>query len=133
MANQTGINSPVQITEPTDYQNLSDVLGPKTPASPIDTELNNIAQYAQSIFSGSNDYSSLCARGLLNGYNSVAGANLITSNNNIVKNGGKKPACFASATNYCISTQLADGTWECVGINASPGKTQCTSVATVCQ
>lgn len=126
--NQTGINKPVQISIPVDYIDFSNIAPSK-----LESDMNSLKYTAQSIFSAENSYSTLCNKGLLNGYQKDFGESLITLNNDIIKQGAKKPVCFSSAVAYCISTELADGSFLCAGKSDNLGKTKCLSVSTICE
>jgi hypothetical protein len=131
---RSGVNQPTQITEPTEYQNFIDLFGSIVSSrTPIEIDLISINTIAQSTFDANNSYSSLCFKGLLNGYNKEGGDSLVSLNNDIIKQDGKKPNCYASATNFCVSTQLSDMVWACVGPGGKIGKTQCVSAATICK
>ncbi len=130
---QSGINKPVQVLAPTDYKNLEDIIGPLVKAQQTRTDMSQIGFIAQSVFSANKSYYSLCKNGLLNGYLNTYGQELINLNNDIIKQGAKKPVCFSSIKNYCVSTQLQDGSWLCIGQNGILGKVKCVSAQTNCQ
>lgn len=123
----------VSITEPEDSQKIEDTILPALKAQKVKINILQVAGLAKSIFGSDGDYSSLCNRNLLNGYQQDFGAELIILNNEIIKLGGLKPACYSSALNFCVSTQFSDGSWLCVDKNMSAGTTKCVSAATVCK
>jgi hypothetical protein len=95
--------------------------------------MGQITVLAESLYNVKNNFYSLCNRGLLNGYLATYGSELIVLNNDIVSQGGKKPVCLSSEQNYCISTQLIDGSYICVDNTGAMGTTKCISSATVCK
>ena|SRR3989344_5647975 len=126
---QTDINKPLQISAPDDYIDLKDF----AILNEVKSYMKQISFAAESIFNLNKSYSSLCAKGLLNGYQKTFGSSLIKWNNSIIGAGAGKPACFASVDNYCISTKLTDGSWLCIGKGNVAGKTECVSAQTICQ
>lgn len=132
-SNSSNYNQKLSIVEPTGALKFEDVALPILRVQKINSNISEIGFLAESIFSADKNYSSLCFKGLLNGYNKSFGASLIDLNNDILKQGGKKPACFASATNYCVSSQLPDGGFVCAGVNSSSGTVKCISATTVCK
>jgi len=75
----------------------------------------------------------LCNRGLLNGYLAAYGPTLVELNNDIVSQGAKKPVCFGAASGFCVSTQLADGSYVCIDEQGALGTTRCLASTTVCK
>lgn len=126
-------NKPVVEQAPASAGKLEDVMLPLLKTQLIKADLRQIRVGVTSVFSANNSYSSLCYNGLLNGYLATYGPLLISLNNDIVKQGAKKPACFASSSSYCISTQLQDGTFLCVSNSNTTGNKKCLSAQTVCQ
>lgn len=133
-------NVPVEITEPEGATPLEDILVPfmggqllgASKNSKIETSLLEIPNIAETIFNLDDSYSSLCNRGLLNGYQETNGDNLIAINNEIIKEKGSKPACYASDDKFCISTKIADGgDYICVAKNGL-GSVRCDSANTNC-
>jgi hypothetical protein len=126
-------NKPASIQEPADTQRIETVLLPIIKEQKVESDLGELDFTAQSLFYASQSYYSLCRGGLLNGYLATYGKTLINLNNDIISQGAKKPVCFSGVQDYCISTQLADGSWLCVDKNGILGKTKCVSFKTVCQ
>lgn len=129
---QTGINQPLQVSAPANAASLEEILGGAEP-DPISTLLEDIAGAADVVFIANNSYSSLCFKTLLNGYQEQAGNNLITLNNDIIAKGGKKPLCYADAQNFCVSTQLQNGSYLCVSEDGKIGKIKCLGATTICK
>ena len=98
----------------------------------IEGYIKDVRSSASLIFLARNNYSSLCSNGLLNGY-STEGKQLLDINNNIIKQGGKRPVCFSNAKDFCVSTQFTDGSYLCVDKNYIIGKIKCVSAQTVCK
>jgi hypothetical protein len=126
-------NKPITVSTPASSQKIEDVLLPLIKIQNVSKDITLIGSNASLLFSASKNYSSLCAKGLLNGLAKTYGADLLKLNNDIVKQGAKKPICFASAQNYCVSAQLANGSWMCIDKNGKVGKTKCASATTVCK
>ena len=130
-ATYSDYNAPLNIQEPSTSQKIEEVLLPLITKQTISQDVATIGYYASLIYTDDKSYSSLCNHNLLNGYYPVYGTNLVTSNNNIISNGGVRPACFAGSQGYCVSTQLSDGSFMCVDGNGL-GSVKCTSAQTVC-
>jgi len=126
-------NKPALIQEPKDAQKVEDILLPIIKMQGISSDIGQIGFIAQSVFDADQSYSSLCTRGLLNGYLADYGESLITLNNDIVDRGASKPACFAGVQDYCVSTQLSGVDYLCVGSGGVSGKTKCVSSTTACK
>jgi hypothetical protein len=75
----------------------------------------------------------LCYKGFLNGYNATYGQTLIGIANGIKAQGARNPSCFAGVQDYCVSTQLTDGSYLCVDKNGVVGTTKCVISTTVCE
>lgn len=134
----SNFNKTITVQAPEGAQKIEEIALPLLRMQKINNDMKQIGFIARSQFVASKNYSSLCYKGLLNGYLSVYGNNLISLNNDIVnqndnRSPAKKPACFSGVQNYCVSTQLADGSYLCIDKNNILGKTQCTSYATVCK
>ncbi len=131
--NNSSFNKPITVQAPEDAQKIESIILPLLKTQTINSYMNQIGFIAQSVFYVNNSYYSLCSRGLLNGYLATYGTDLIKLNNDIISEGATKPVCLSSVQNYCISTQLSDGSFVCVGKNNNLGTTRCISAATVCQ
>jgi hypothetical protein len=129
----SNFNKAITVQTPEGAQKIEEVLLPLMKSKNSNSELKQIGYFASSIFQTEKSYSTLCTRGLLNGYQKTYGEGLIALNNKIVNNGAKKPVCFANASNYCISTQLASGDYACIGNDGIIGKIKCLSALTVCK
>jgi len=123
----------ISVQAPAEAQKIEDVILPLLKTQKISADMNQIRITAQIVFDVNSSFSSLCNRGLLNGYLAIYGTNLINLNNDIVSQGGKKPLCFADATDFCVSTQLLDGSYLCAGKNGPVGTTKCVSSKTICE
>lgn len=132
----SNFNKPIVVQAPANAQKIEDIVLPLLKTQKIDSDMNQIGSIAFS-YSTKNfpkvNYSSLCYNGLLNGYLSTYGSQLISLNNDIVSQGAKKPVCFSGTQTYCVSTQLADGSYLCIGENNVLGETRCVSYNTVCK
>ena len=126
-------NKPVTVQAPDGAQKIEDVVLPLLKPQKVKSDMEQLMPLAESSFTTTNGYSSLCSHNLFNGYLATYGSELINLNNDIVAQGAKKPICFASANNYCISTQLADGTYLCTDQTGIIGTTKCLSAQTVCK
>ena len=131
--NNSEFNSPALIQEPQDAQNVEDAILPIFESQATQSALYQIGLVADVIFYENQSYYTLCKNKLLNGYQPSFGAELISLNNDLVSYGAAKPVCFADAQNFCVSTQLPDGSWLCAGKDGAMGKTKCESVRTECQ
>lgn len=132
-ATNSSFDKPVVIQAPADAQKIEDAIAPLLMSQKVSMDIAAIGSGAQSLFSVNNNYSSLCTRGLLNGYLASYGAGLIDLNNSIVAQGAKKPVCLSAVQDYCISTQLSDGSFICIDKNNIIGKTQCVLAETLCK
>jgi hypothetical protein len=113
--------------------------------SNIRGNLNNIGGEAMVLFKETGSYASLCANGglnaslSLNNDNNATGKYFVKVSDLIMTSGGKKPICFSNTNDFCISTQVADGSWICINKNIvpnnihNPGTTECESPTTTCK
>ena len=131
-ADNSNFNTPVIIEEPIDSQKIEFVILPILQKEKIRKSLWQIASVAGDTYDANKSYSKLCNRGLLNGYLENHGNSLLAFNSDIISSGGGKPACFAGVQNFCVSTQLPDGTYMCAGKNGT-GVTKCINTYTVCK
>ena len=141
-ATSSNFNNPIVVQAPTGTQKIETVLLPLLgeqynatwKLSTIKGKMAQIRVSAESAYKDNKSYSSLCNSGLLNGYLATYGTGLIILNNDIVAQGAKKPRCFSKDDGFCISTQLADGTYLCIGDKTTgTGSTRCVSAQTVCK
>jgi len=129
----SNFNKPATIQAPEGAQKIEDAVLPLLKPQKINSDMNQIRSIAQPLPGAYQSYSSLCIKGLLNGYLKDSGPDLVNLNNDIVSQGATKPACFSGATSYCVSTQLSDGSYLCIDETGATGTTKCTSSATVCK
>jgi hypothetical protein len=129
----SNFNKPITVQAPANAQKIEDVVLPLLKTQKINADMKQIGSVAQSVFVTNNAYSSLCYRGLLNGYLNTYGNDLITLNNDIVSQGAVKPICLSGVQGYCVSTLLADGSYLCIDKNNTVGRTKCISAQTICQ
>ena len=130
VATNSDFNKVFSIQAPASSQKIETILLPLVKLQQVQLDLLQVNSVAETLLSKNSDYSSLCKNGLLNAYLKMG---LLTFSKDIVNQGAKTPMCFAGAQNYCVSSQLADGSWICVGPNGFIGKTQCASSATLCK
>ncbi|MDP2741265.1 MAG: hypothetical protein Q8O66_01075 [bacterium] len=123
------INKPIQVSVPEKYVDFKSFIS----SFVLKENMDRISFIAQRIYSTNKSYYLLCAKGLLNGYQKSYGKELINLNATMVDNGATKPVCFAGVKDYCISTQLSDGSWMCVDKSGNIGKTKCVFYKTVCK
>jgi len=131
--NSSDFNKAVLVQAPENPQNLEDIVIPLLKVQKIQADMAGLNNNAQTVFNLNKSYSTVCIKGLLNGYQKEVGAELVATNTDIISQGGKKPECFSSVNSYCISTQMLDGSFTCVSSNGVLGKTKCTSAITVCE
>ena len=130
----SNFNKPITVQAPAGAQKIEDVLLPLIKIQAINSDMDEIGWDAQNLFFANKSYSLLCKSGFLNGSQKTSyGLDFIKKVNDIVKQGGKNPICFAGVQNYCVSTQLADGTYLCIDKNKKIGKTKCINAQTVCK
>lgn len=129
----SNFNKSIAVQTPEGAQKIEEVLLPLIKSQGVNSYFSQIGSLARFMYMSENSYSSLCTRGLLNGYQKTYGEELIALNNKIINDGAKKPVCFANASNYCISTQLANGDYTCIGNDGIIGTTRCLSALTVCK
>ncbi|MFA6189978.1 MAG: hypothetical protein WC711_00465 [Candidatus Staskawiczbacteria bacterium] len=128
----SNFNKSITVQAPEGAQKIEEVVGPVLKIQKIELGMRQIGALALLSYNDSSTYSSLCAKRLLNGYLANYGEDLVKIHTNIVAQGAQKPACFANDQNYCVSTQLANGNYICVGVNGI-GATKCISASTVCK
>lgn len=128
--NQASMSQPVKVAAPANFKNFQDIFAPLLKKTKLQADMTQINFVAQSVFSTKQSYSSLCINGLLSGYLKMG---LLGLSNDIVAQGAKTPVCLSAVKNYCVSTQLADGSYSCVGKSGSLGTTKCVSASTVCK
>lgn len=129
----SNFNKPITAQAPANAQKLEDVVLPLLKAQKIKTDMSQIGTTVQTVFTEKKSYSSVCYKGLLNGYLATYGKGLVDLNADIIQQGAAKAVCFSGVQDYCISTQLTDGSYLCIDKNNAIGKTKCTSYKTVCQ
>ncbi|MCX6720976.1 MAG: hypothetical protein NTW11_04185 [Candidatus Staskawiczbacteria bacterium] len=122
-------NKPITVKAPENAQKIESLFLPLTKNQAVSSDLLDIQTIASSL---SPNYSSLCTKGLLNGYLPTYGSQLVSLHADIIKQGAGKPSCYASTSNFCVSTQLPDGSYLCTGNNGA-GDIKCTSSATRCE
>jgi hypothetical protein len=127
---RSNINEPVTINEPQGAQKSEVIALPLIKNVIIAEDIRRIADYASLL---STNYSGLCYGSLLNGYQKEYGKELVDLNGDIIKRGGTRVTCLASATDYCISTQLADESFLCMSKANILGKVKCATPQTVCK
>jgi len=122
----------ISVQAPAEAQKIEDVVLPLIKTQGVSSDIHQIGFLAKSIFNADQSYLTFCNRGLLNGYQGDYGADLINLNNKIVAQGAKKPACFSDAQDFCVSTQLADGSYLCIDKNGAIQNSKCTSAKDSC-
>ncbi len=122
----------VSVQAPTSVEKIEDVLSLLIDTQGVPSDLYKIKSLAESIFSTTQNYSTLCNHGLLNGYQVDYGSDLINLNNDVVGLGGKKLTCLADSTDFCVSTQLQDGSFLCIDKNGTVQNSKCTSAKDSC-
>jgi hypothetical protein len=129
LIDQTSINTPIQVSTPENSKSIDEIVSPFVEKTQIKNNLSEIRSNAENIFVKNKSYFSLCKNGAINTLIPGSGEAL----KNINSQGVKNLPCFSSATNYCISAQLKDGTWLCVDSKNFSGTTKCLSSRTVCK
>lgn len=129
----SNFNQPVTIQAPENTIKLETVLLPALKAQKAAAYISQIGGIAQSLSAVGQTVNSLCNRGLLNGYLATFGGDLINLHKDILSLGAIKPSCFSSGQDFCVSTQLADGTYICIDKNMVLGTTKCVSATTECK
>jgi hypothetical protein len=129
----SNFNKSISVQAPANAQKIEDVFLPLLKVQKIKSDMQQIASSSALLFQTSKSYSSLCYKGLLNGYLTTYGTDLVNLNNDIISQGAQKPLCLSGVGNYCVSTQLSDGSYLCVGGTGILGTTKCVSYRTVCK
>ena len=129
----SNFNKPITVQAPAESQKIEDVVLPLIKVMAVTSDMSQIALTAQTFYSASKSYATLCSNGLLNGYLATYGTNLIRLHKDIVSQGATKPSCFANAQDFCISTQLADGSYLCIGKDGKTGTIKCVNAQTACK
>ncbi|MCX6741279.1 MAG: hypothetical protein NTY61_02685 [Candidatus Parcubacteria bacterium] len=130
-------NKPVVIQEPQNSQKIEEVILPLIKAQKINSDMIQIGSAAQNAYNATGrdaGYYLVCKNGLLNGSKKTFyGEIFIGAVNYLIKQGAKNPSCFAGLQGYCVSTQLADGSYLCIDEAGVLGKIRCTASTTVCK
>lgn len=124
----TGINNPIQVSIPNEYKDFKDAV----PYFKIKASIKQMSFVTQQVCIANKNCYSVCKNGLLNSSQKTYGEALASFNEMIINQGGTNPLCFSGAQNYCISTQLADGSWLCVA-DGKLGEIKCESAKTICE
>ncbi|GEM_PF-1782928 len=127
----SNFGEPVLVQAPETSQKIEDIILPLLKIQPVASDMSQISGIAQSAFDAEKSFASLCNHNLLNGYLDNHGSSLVSLNNDILSQGAKKPVCLADETDFCVSTQLPDGSFMCIDKNGS-GKIKCVSAQTAC-
>jgi len=122
-------NKPVSVQAPVGAQKIEDVMH----AQKIKADLNQINSLAQSYFLVNKSYYSICSKTLINGSLKTYGSQLAFAGNDISNQGVKKLICLSGISSYCLSAQLADDSWVCIGKTGTIGSLQCNSFKMVCE
>ena len=135
---KSGINQPLLISAPNDYENFENVFneiaGPIIKTRQVRSDMTQIAGLAALYYSSNKSYYSFCRGGYLNGFLKTYGAEIAMLSKDMVAQGTGWANCFSNVQNYCVSVQLADKSWLCATQNGySLGTTKCTSAATLCK
>jgi hypothetical protein len=128
----SNFNKPVVEKAPEGAQKIESVILPMLENGGIKNDLNQIGSISAMLKSTPEGYQQLCNRGLLNGYLTTFGTNLIQLNNDIIGQGARKPVCFSGLYTFCVSTQLADGSFLCIDAANVLGNKKCISANTIC-
>lgn len=127
----SNFNIPITaIAEPTNSQKIEDIILPLLKTQKIKSDMGLVNSVAGTLFSTTKSYATFCKAGLLNGYLKMG---LLGFSNDMVSQGATKPVCFADAQNYCVSTQLPDGSYVSIDNNGNCQKTKCVSSKTTCK
>lgn len=130
----SNFNQAIAVQAPESSQKIEDVAGPIIKVQKIREDMIQLEAGARQIFSSNKSYSVLCRNGFVNAPKTASYSQVfIAVVKDIMALGGSNPACFASLQDYCVSTQLSDGSYLCVGKNSAVGKTKCVSYRTVCE
>jgi len=129
----SNFNKSIIVQAPEGTQKIEEIILPMLKVQKVMTDIEKIGETAQSSFTANKTYVSLCNKGLLNGYLPTFGSVLVTLHTDIVTQGAKKPVCFSSVTNYCLSAQLSDGSYICTDNTGATGTTKCVTAKTVCK
>ena len=130
----SNFNKPILIQAPMGAQKIEDTILPMMKNQKAYSDMNQIWVASTQILAANKSYVAMCKNGFLAGSKiTVYGTEFITSVNDIIKSGAKNPLCFANATDYCISSQLADGSWLCIDKNNIVGTTKCVLATTACK
>ena len=126
---QTGINKPLQVSAPATFTDFNTFFS----SYAIKSDMSQIVSMGQQICTANKFCNPLCKNGSVNGAEKLYGSQLTAEASDLVSKGAKNPVCFAGVTGFCVSAQLADGTWLCTDMTGNTGTTQCTSYNTVCK
>ena len=126
---QSGINKPIQVSAPDNFTDFNTFIS----SYALKSDMNQIATMGQQICTANKFCNPLCKGGAINGAESLYGTQLAAESDDLAKQGVKSTVCFSGVTGFCVSAQLADGTWMCTDMTGKTGTTQCTSYKTVCK
>ncbi len=131
----SNFNKSISVQEPQGAQKIENIVGPLLANQKVNSDMVQIGSQADSLFATNNNYNLVCKNGFLNGSKTTPYGLVFVSvaNDLLKKQGAKNPVCFAGAQDYCVSTQLSNGSYLCIGKNGTLGAAQCVSAQTVCQ
>ncbi len=131
-ATYSDYNKQLNIQEPQESQKIEDVILSLMAVQEVVSNLDQVGFTASGLFSANQSYNLVCKNGYLNGSRTTSyGSTFVSVANNLIKLGAKNPICFSATQDYCVSTQLADGSFLCVDKNGL-GNIKCTSAQTIC-
>ncbi|MCX6724415.1 MAG: hypothetical protein NT155_04615 [Candidatus Staskawiczbacteria bacterium] len=119
------------IQAPEGAQKIEDAILPLLKKQKIETDMSQVAFLAGSLYSTGKNYSAFCSPAFLS--NKTYGPALKTAIDDIKKQGASNLACFSGIQSYCVSAQLADGSYMCIDKNNKLGITKCVNFKTVCK
>ena len=133
-ANNSNFNKAITIQAPENFQKIEDVLMPIMKIQEIVSDMRQIGIGASQALILNSNYLNVCRMGYVNAPKSAPYSQaLIFVVKDLMSKGATNPICFASSDNYCVSTQLPDKSYMCVGVGGVLGTVQCVSPQTVCK
>ena len=133
-ANNSNFNKAITIQAPENFQKIEDVLMPIMKIQEIVSDMRQIGIGASQALILNSNYLNVCRMGYVNAPKSAPYSQaLIFVVKDLMSKGATNPICVASSDNYCVSTQLPDKSYMCVGVGGVLGTVQCVSPQTVCK
>lgn len=133
-ATNSNFDQPISVQAPEGAQKIEEIFAPLFKKQKIASDIMQISSGASQAFLLNKNYRTVCRNGFVNAPKGVPySQSLVVAVKDLMAQGAKNPICFSGFQNYCVSTQLSDGTYMCVDKTGIIGTTKCVSYMTVCK